>query len=50
MDTASDTEDRGDRTGGKRHATLRSGAASLTATTGGAEFDHHGRSAREGAG
>ncbi|MER7104138.1 DUF6380 family protein [Streptomyces humidus] len=32
-----------------RHATLRCGAASLTATVRGAEFRHHDRPAREGA-
>lgn len=49
MDAAGDTVGQGDGIGEKRHATLRCGAASLTATTGGAAFKHHGRSAREGA-
>ncbi|MEU3281138.1 DUF6380 family protein [Streptomyces antibioticus] len=36
---------RAGRTGGKRHATLRTGTASLTATVGRAAFNHHGRPA-----
>ncbi|WP_406005686.1 DUF6380 family protein [Streptomyces sp. NBC_00637] len=50
MDATGDDVGQGDPTGEKRHATLRCGAASLTATAGGAECEHHGRSAREGAG
>ena len=38
----------GDPPGEKRHATLRPGAASLTATAGRARF-HHGGRAGEGA-
>ncbi|MEX1659053.1 MULTISPECIES: DUF6380 family protein [Streptomyces] len=38
----------GDVTGEKRHATLRSGTASLTATVGRAPFEHHGVRAGEG--
>ncbi|WP_371270758.1 DUF6380 family protein [Streptomyces sp. yr375] len=49
MDTAGDTVGQGDATAEKRCATLRSGAASLSATARGAEFTHHGRPAREGA-
>ncbi|MEV1061940.1 DUF6380 family protein [Streptomyces sp. NPDC050263] len=49
MDAADDKVDQGDSTCEKRHATLRCGAASLTATACGAEFKHHGRPAREGA-
>ncbi|WP_442819033.1 DUF6380 family protein [Streptomyces sp. NBC_01235] len=49
MDAASDKVGQGDSSGEKRHATLRSGAASLSATACGAEFKHHGRPAREGA-
>ncbi|MFF7639408.1 DUF6380 family protein [Streptomyces canus] len=37
----------GDVTGEKRHATLRSGTASLTATAGRAPFEHHGVRAGE---
>ncbi|WP_374701493.1 DUF6380 family protein [Streptomyces maremycinicus] len=50
MEATGDKVGQGDSTGEKRHATLRCGAASLTATASGAEFTHHGRSAREGAG
>ncbi|MFF4545848.1 DUF6380 family protein [Streptomyces sp. NPDC001435] len=39
----------GDSTGEKRHATLRCGAASLTATACRALFNHHGGHAREDA-
>ncbi|MEU6064126.1 MULTISPECIES: DUF6380 family protein [Streptomyces] len=39
----------GDSTGEKRHATLRCGAASLTATACRAPFNQHGGHAREGA-
>ncbi|MGW0945344.1 DUF6380 family protein [Streptomyces sp. NPDC002623] len=49
MDAAGDTVGQGDSTGEKRRATLRCGAASLTATACGAKFKHHGRPAREGA-
>ncbi|MFF3935730.1 DUF6380 family protein [Streptomyces phaeofaciens] len=49
MDTVGDTMGRGDATGEKRHATLRSGAASLTATARRAGFTHHGGYAGEGA-
>ncbi|MFD9395476.1 DUF6380 family protein [Streptomyces sp. NPDC060000] len=50
MDAAGDEVGQDDSTRVKRRATLRCGAASLTATASGAEFEHHGRSAREGAG
>ncbi|WP_460071271.1 DUF6380 family protein [Streptomyces sp. YKOK-I1] len=36
-------------TDGKRHATLRCGAASLSATARRAQFTYHGRAAGEGA-
>ncbi|MEU5635970.1 DUF6380 family protein [Streptomyces rishiriensis] len=49
MDAAGDELGGGDTAGEKRRATLRCGAASLTATACGAEFKHHGRPAREGA-
>ncbi|MGW2046164.1 DUF6380 family protein [Streptomyces sp. NPDC001858] len=49
MDASGDKLGQGDSTGEKRRATLRCGAASLTATASGAEFKHHGRPAREGA-
>ncbi|MFI7498696.1 DUF6380 family protein [Streptomyces sp. NPDC049687] len=55
METADDKAVRGDFPGEaagtmeKRHATLRCGAASLTATVRRAEFKHHGGSAGEGA-
>ncbi|MFJ3230640.1 DUF6380 family protein [Streptomyces sp. NPDC086787] len=39
----------GDSTGGKRHATLRCGAASLTATACRASFNEHDGRAREDA-
>ncbi|MER5467280.1 DUF6380 family protein [Streptomyces sp. NPDC002935] len=38
-----------DSAGEKRHATLRSRAASLTATACRAPFNHHGAAAGEGA-
>ena len=43
-----DNSVQGDATGEKRHATLRSGTASLTATAGRAPFKHHGVRAGEG--
>ncbi|MGW3118366.1 DUF6380 family protein [Streptomyces sp. NPDC001107] len=43
-----DKQGQGDATGEKRHATLRAGTASLTATADRARFDHGGR-AGEGA-
>jgi hypothetical protein len=49
MDAAGDGTGQDDTAGEKRRATLRCGAASLTATESGAEFKHHGRPAREGA-
>ncbi|WP_370745928.1 DUF6380 family protein [Streptomyces sp. LUP30] len=49
MDAAGDELGQGGASAEKRHATLRRGAASLTATACGAEFKHHGRPAREGA-
>ncbi|MFJ8107785.1 DUF6380 family protein [Streptomyces sp. NPDC096132] len=55
MDALGDTVDQGDAAGEnagtteKRHATLRNGAASLTATTRRAEFTYHGGTAGEGA-
>jgi hypothetical protein len=49
MDVPGKDVDHGDATGEKRRATLRCGAASLTATTRGAACKHHGRPAREGA-
>ncbi|MEU2286604.1 DUF6380 family protein [Streptomyces sp. NPDC013178] len=48
MDTG-DKVDQGDVTGEKRHATLRCGAASLTATARRAEAGRHGGRAGEGA-
>ncbi|MFJ1968236.1 DUF6380 family protein [Streptomyces sp. NPDC087903] len=39
----------GDSVGEKRHATLRCGLASLTATTRGARYRRHGGSSGEGA-
>ncbi|MEW2049345.1 DUF6380 family protein [Streptomyces sp. NPDC051445] len=50
MAATGDEAGRCDSGGEKRHATLRCGAASLTATASGAAFKHHGRPAREGAG
>ncbi|WP_219917719.1 MULTISPECIES: DUF6380 family protein [Streptomyces] len=44
-----DKTGQGDSTGEKRHATLRAGTASLTATADRAPFDQHGRRAGEGA-
>ncbi|MFG3515085.1 DUF6380 family protein [Streptomyces bobili] len=44
-----DAREQGDAAGEKRHATLRRGAASLTATVGRAEFDRHGGRTGEGA-
>ncbi|MGW1721573.1 DUF6380 family protein [Streptomyces sp. NPDC002306] len=44
-----DNVGQGDSTGEMRHATLRSGAASLTATACRARFERHDRSAGEGA-
>ncbi|MEU0117115.1 DUF6380 family protein [Streptomyces bobili] len=41
--------EQGRTAGEKRHATLRRGAASLTATAGRAEFDRHGGRTGEGA-
>ncbi|MEU4876377.1 DUF6380 family protein [Streptomyces sp. NPDC021608] len=49
MDAAGDGHGRGGAAGEKRRATLRCGAASLTATARGAQFKHHGGPAREGA-
>ncbi|WP_353962840.1 DUF6380 family protein [Streptomyces sp. NBC_01275] len=49
MDSAGDKLDQGDSTDEKRHATLRCGAASLTATARRAEFKQHGGYAGEGA-
>ncbi|MFD7133358.1 DUF6380 family protein [Streptomyces sp. NPDC059894] len=49
MGPTSDPADRGDGTGEKRHATLRRGAASLTATACRAPFPRHGGRAGEGA-
>ncbi|MGQ4402935.1 DUF6380 family protein [Streptomyces hayashii] len=49
MEAAGDGLGRGDTVAEKRHATLRCGAASLTATACGAEFKHQGRPARKGA-
>ncbi|MER6564368.1 DUF6380 family protein [Streptomyces sp. NPDC001027] len=49
MDVPGDGVGHGDATGEKRCATLRCGAASLTATACGAAFKHQGRPAREGA-
>lgn len=43
-----DNSVQGDVAGGKWHATLRSGTASLTATVGRAPFTHHGGRAGEG--
>ncbi|WP_416977268.1 DUF6380 family protein [Streptomyces sp. T028] len=54
-DTEADTVGRGDAAGepagtdGKRHATLRCGVASLSATARRAEFTYHARAAGEGA-
>ncbi|WP_432138753.1 MULTISPECIES: DUF6380 family protein [unclassified Streptomyces] len=47
MDATGDAAGQGGDGGGKRHATLRHGAASLKATTGRAEFKHHGGRAGE---
>ncbi|MER5653073.1 MULTISPECIES: DUF6380 family protein [unclassified Streptomyces] len=44
-----DNRGQGDTTGEKRHATLRSRTASLTATACRASFDHHGAAPGEGA-
>ncbi|MFE7650545.1 DUF6380 family protein [Streptomyces phaeoluteigriseus] len=50
MDPRGDNDvDQGDAAGEKRHATLRRGAASLTATARRAEFDRHGGRTGEGA-
>ncbi|WP_443055399.1 DUF6380 family protein [Streptomyces sp. NBC_00704] len=49
MDAAGDGQGQGGDAAEKRRATLRRGAASLTATACRAEFRHHGRPAREGA-
>ncbi|WP_367881068.1 DUF6380 family protein [Streptomyces sp. P3] len=49
MDVPGDHVDRGDVTAEKRCATLRCGAASLTATACGAAFRHRGRPAQKGA-
>ncbi|WP_443064515.1 DUF6380 family protein [Streptomyces sp. NBC_00582] len=55
MGTVGDTVGQGDAAGEpagteeKRHATLRCGAASLSATARRAEFTYHGRAAGEGA-
>jgi hypothetical protein len=49
MDTQDDTVDQGDVTGEKWQATLRCGAASLTATARRAQFERHGGRAGEGA-
>ncbi|WP_375803632.1 DUF6380 family protein [Streptomyces sp. A012304] len=49
METRGETVDQGDDTGAKRHATLRGGAASLTATARRAQCTRHGGHAGEGA-
>ncbi|MFE0452691.1 DUF6380 family protein [Streptomyces sp. NPDC058914] len=49
MGTQDASAGRGDGTGEKRHATLRRGAASLTATTRRARCRRHGGRAGEGA-
>ncbi|MEU1183388.1 DUF6380 family protein [Streptomyces sp. NPDC005820] len=55
MGAVGDTVGQGDAAGesagtdGKRHATLRCGAASLSATARRAQFTYHGRAAGEGA-
>ncbi|MDQ0687678.1 hypothetical protein QF032_006724 [Streptomyces achromogenes] len=49
MDVPGDDGNRGDATEEKRWATLRCGAASLTATACGAAFKRHGRPAQKGA-
>jgi hypothetical protein len=49
MDTEGDKVGQGDVTGEKRHATLRCGAASLTATARHAECMRHGGRAGEAA-